>query len=190
MTLIVLFVRLQYSNDFISTGVLVAFSMKNSSLVLLLHESPDNDPGLLGRHLTFFNAISILLGLLLMHVCTLTISCTLTCLCCLVALCTCICIKHQCHVAIYFGGKTRHATMQHMTVGVVSVEEEYFRAPLMSYLPLLGIPVNWYLVAHSLGPTSPSSSSSFPWQWRFTSHLVTTTVWGTTAGGMHMTPAG
>ena len=34
-----------------------------------------------------------------------------------------------------------------MTVGVGSVEEEYFRAPLVPFLPLLGIAVNWYLVA-------------------------------------------
>jgi hypothetical protein len=44
----------------------------------------------------------------------------------------------------------RCTTMQHMTVGVVSVEEEYFHRPLVLYLPLLGIAINWYLVAQLL----------------------------------------
>jgi hypothetical protein len=34
-----------------------------------------------------------------------------------------------------------------MTVRVVLVEEEYFCALLVLYLPLLGITVNWYLIA-------------------------------------------
>lgn len=147
MTLIASFVRLQYLNDFISAGVLVAFSMTNSSLVLLRHESPDDDPGLLERLLACFNAISFLSGLLLTRACASTIGSVLTGMCCLMALWTCVLIKRRCPAAPYFGGKTRRATTQHMTVGVVSVEEEYFRAPLVPFLPLLGIAVNWYLVA-------------------------------------------
>jgi hypothetical protein len=34
-----------------------------------------------------------------------------------------------------------------MTIGVVLVEEEYVRAQLLLYLPLLSITVNWYLIA-------------------------------------------
>jgi hypothetical protein len=34
-----------------------------------------------------------------------------------------------------------------MTIGVVLVEEEYFHTPLVLYLPLLSIAINWYLVA-------------------------------------------
>jgi hypothetical protein len=86
-------------NNFISTGVLVALFMTNSSLVLLRHKSPDDDPGLLERHLTFFNAmISFLSGLLLTHICTSTIGYALMCLCCLVALCTCARIKRRHHL--------------------------------------------------------------------------------------------
>ncbi|KAL3826248.1 hypothetical protein ACHAXA_006276 [Cyclostephanos tholiformis] len=147
MTLIASFVRLKYLNDFISAGVLVAFSMTNSSLVLMRHESPDDDPGLLERSLACFNAISFVSGLLLTRVCTSKLGMVLTGLCCLASLSTCVFIKRRCPAAPYFGGKTRRATTQHMTVGVVSVEEEYFRAPLVPYLPLLGIAVNWYLVA-------------------------------------------
>jgi hypothetical protein len=41
----------------------------------------------------------------------------------------------------------RCTTTQVMTVGVVSVDEEYFRALLKLYLPLPGIAINWYLFA-------------------------------------------
>jgi hypothetical protein len=84
MVLITSFFRLQYLSNLISTGVLVALSMINLLLVLLRHKSLEDNLGLLERHLAFFNAISFLSGLLLMHVCTLTIGYALTCLCCLV----------------------------------------------------------------------------------------------------------
>jgi hypothetical protein len=148
MTLIALFVWLHYLNNFISAGVLVVFFMTNLLLILLRHKSPDDNPGLLERHLALFNTvISFLSGPLLAHVCTLTIGYALMCLCCLVALRTCIRIKPWCPTATYFGGKTQRATMQHMTVGILLVEEEYFPVPLVPYLPLLGIALNWYLAA-------------------------------------------
>ncbi len=138
MMLIALFVRVQYLKNFIFARVLVAFSMTNLLLILLWHESLDNNIGLLERHLAFFNTmISFLLGLLLMHICTLTISYALMCLCCLVALYICIWFKRWCPVATYFGGKTWCTTTQHMTIKVVLVVEEYFRVPLMPYPPLL-----------------------------------------------------
>lgn len=147
MTIIASFVRLQYLNDFISAGVLVAFSMTNSSLVLLRYESPDDSPGLLEKLLLGFNAICFVSSLLLTHTCTSTIGRIITVLSCLSALMTCILIKLWCPAASYFGGKTRRATTQHITVGIVSVDEEYFRTPFVPYLPCLGMAVNWYLIA-------------------------------------------
>ncbi len=62
----------------------MAFFMTTLLLILLRHKSPEDNPGLLERHLAFFNAmISFLSGLLLKHVCTSMISYALTCLCCL-----------------------------------------------------------------------------------------------------------
>lgn len=147
MTLIASFVRLQYLNDFISAGVLVAFSMTNSSLILLKHESPDDSPGLLEKLLFGFNVICFSSSLLISHTCTSTIGKLLTGTSCLLAILTCILIKRWCPAAPCFGGKTRRATTQHMTVGIVSVDDEYFRTPLVPYVPCLGIAVNCYLIA-------------------------------------------
>ena len=152
MTIIASFVRLQYLNDFISAGVLVAFSMTNSSLVLLRYESPDSSPGLLETLLFGYNMICFLLSLLLTHTpwCTSSpspIGMFITGLSCSSALVTCILIQLWCPAASYFGGKSRRATTQHMTVGVVSVKDEYFRTPFVPFLPCLGIAMNWYLIA-------------------------------------------
>ncbi len=49
VTLIVLFVWLQNLNYFISTRVLVVFSMTNLLLVLLRHKTLDDNPSLLER---------------------------------------------------------------------------------------------------------------------------------------------
>ncbi len=64
---------------------------------------PGQQPGPAGKAPPFFNAISFLSGLFLMHICMRTISYALMCLCCLVALCTCVHIKHWCPVACTFG---------------------------------------------------------------------------------------
>jgi len=147
MTLIASFVPLEYLNDLISAGVLVAFSMTNSSLLLLRHESPDDAPGLLEKLLTWFNALCFLSSLALAHLCTSLFGKMLTGLCCLLAFVACVLIHRWCPPAAYFGGKARRKTTQHMTVGTVAVSEEYFRTPLLPYVPCLGIFVNWYLVA-------------------------------------------
>jgi len=147
MTLVASFVPLEYLNDLISAGVLVAFSMTNSSLLLLRHESPDDDPGSLERLLAWFNLGCFLSSLMLTHLCASTVGSFLTGACCQITLSMCVLIRLRCPPAAYFGGKTRRTTTQHMTVGIVSVSEEHFRTPLLPYVPCIGIFVNWYLVA-------------------------------------------
>ena len=148
MTFIASFVPFQHLNDMISAGVLVAFSMTNSSLILLRHESPDETPFLLEKLLVSFNCLSFLTGLLLSTpFFALVIGKVLTFACCVMTVLTCIFIKLWCPAAAFFGGKTRRTTTQHMMVGVVSIDEEEFRTPFLPFFPCLGIFVNWYLVA-------------------------------------------
>ena len=147
MTLIASFVPLEFLNDLISAGVLVAFSMTNSSLLLLRLESPDTSEGLLEKLLTCFNIMCFVTSLMLNYICTSLIGKILTGMCCVLTLTICILLKQWCPAASYFGGKTRRSTTQHMTVGFRSVEEEYFKTPLLPFLPCLGIAVNWYLIA-------------------------------------------
>jgi APA family basic amino acid/polyamine antiporter len=148
MTLIASFVPFKHLNDMISAGVLVAFSMTNSSLILLRHESPDETPFLLEKLLASFNGFAFLASLLMSTPFFASIiGKALTFACCILTLLACVLIKLRCPAAAYFGGKTRRTTTQHMTVGVVSVEEEEFRTPFLPFFPCLGIFMNWYLVA-------------------------------------------
>jgi hypothetical protein len=117
----------------------------------------------------------------------------LTCLCCLVALCTCVCIKRRFPAATYFGGKTRCATMQHMTVWVMLVEEEYFCMLLVPYLPLLGklgITINWYRVVQLPWTNLAFLILFLSLAVTFYFYSVANSVLGTMAGGMHTSPAG
>ena len=123
MTLIASFVPLEFLNDLISAGVLVAFSMTNSSLLLLRLESPDTSEGLLEKLLTCFNIMCFVTSLMLNYICTSLIGKILTGVCCFLTLTICILLKQWCPAASYFGGKTRRSTTQHMTVGIRSVEE-------------------------------------------------------------------
>lgn len=147
MTLVASFIPLEFLNDLISAGSLLAFSMANSSLVLLRLESPDSSPRLLELLLIWFNVMCLVSSLMLNHMCTSFFGKTLAGICCSLTLMICVLLKQWCPAATYFGGKTRRATTQHMTVGIVSVEEEYFKTPLLPFVPCLGIFLNWYLIA-------------------------------------------
>ena len=146
MTFIASFVPFENLNDMISAGVLVAFSMTNSSLILLRHESPDESPFLLEKLLTTFNVLALLTALLLTYCFTSVLGIILTSLCFVVTLLSCVLIKAFCPEASFFGGKTR-TTTQHVQVGVKPVEEEEYRTPMLPFVPCLGIFVNWYLIA-------------------------------------------
>jgi len=141
MMIIAALVPFEYLNDMISAGVLVAFSMTDSSLILLRHESPDDSPGLLEGLVASFNALVFLSGLLISHAYASPLGKSLTLMSCFTALLVCCLIWRWCPPVQYFGGKTR-VTTQHMTIGVVSVKDEEFRAPLLPFLPCLGIFVN------------------------------------------------
>ena len=146
MTFIASFVPFENLNDMISAGVLVAFSMTNSSLILLRHESPDDSPFLVEKLLTGYNILALVTALLFTYCFTSVLGIVVTSLSCVVTLLSCVLIKAFCPEASFFGGKTR-TTTQHMQVGVKPVEEEEYRTPMLPFVPCLGIFVNWYLIA-------------------------------------------
>jgi APA family basic amino acid/polyamine antiporter len=146
MTFIASFVPFENLNDMISAGVLVAFSMTNSSLILLRHESPDSSPFLLEKMLTTYNVLALVTALLVTYCFTSVLGIVVTSLSCVVTLLSCVLMKAFCPEASFFGGKTR-TTTQHMQVGVKPVEEEEYRTPMLPFVPCLGIFMNWYLIA-------------------------------------------
>jgi len=59
MTTVATFVPFNYLDDLISSGILVAFCMTDSCLILMRHESPVHRPNLLSRSLISYNILCI-----------------------------------------------------------------------------------------------------------------------------------
>ena len=132
-----------FLDDLISSGILVAFSMTNSSLVLMRHESPDRNPFLLHKLLLQFNGLSFLTGLSLKYMANILVGQIFTCFVLILTIFTCLQIPRKCPRSMVFGGKLA----SNEAIPFMEENEKYFSAPLVPYLPCLGMFINWYLVA-------------------------------------------
>ena len=168
MTIISAFVPFTYLDDLISAGILLAFSMTNSCLVLLRCESPIDHPYLLEHLLICYNALCFVSSMLWSHnwsylplqffFATMSTLATAYCL---------IHLTRSCHRSNHFGGSilsqgeytqdrhvashndgTAHVVNGHDTNGAIATTQpQYFTTPMVPYLPCLGMAVNWYLIA-------------------------------------------
>jgi amino acid transporter len=117
-----------YLNDLISAGILLAFSMTDASVILLRQSSPEGRPFLLQKLLFAFNLISLMLGLLFQ-----TGNESLTWQ-----------IVSGLHIFALF--------MISLIIGfscpkiMKDEEEDFFEAPFVPYLPLVGQFLNCYLI--------------------------------------------
>jgi amino acid transporter len=160
MTVIATFVPFTYLDDLISAGILVAFSMTNSCLVLLRCESPVEHPGLLEQLLAVYNALCFLTAMLWSHTWTLLPFQTLAAVCSTLGTIACLySLAVTCPKTLHFGGSIlregEYTSEHHVTHEPGENEErseetaevEYFCTPAVPYLPCLGMAVNWYLIA-------------------------------------------
>ena len=162
MTAVATFVPFEYLNDLISSGILVAFCMTDSALILLRMDSPDDHPRLLPRTLFAFNVSCFASGALLsgsggylgtpwrnaFGAASVFVVAALV-----------LRIARRCPLSSRFGGKAaetvgevgdhgcRCLTTEEEQEAERRSEEGYFRTPLVPYLPCLGTYVNWYLIA-------------------------------------------
>lgn len=144
MTLIATFVPFAQLNDFISAGILVGFSMTNSSLVLLRMDSPPKRPNMLAQLLILFHLFCLAEGMILSKghagLATKIIFGVLTIL-------LAILIAFVCPRSSAFGGSVLSEGDRHLAGPEKGLTDaDYFRAPFMPYLPFFGIFVNWYLI--------------------------------------------
>ena len=141
MTIVAAFVPFTHLDDMISAGILIAFSLTNSSLILLRYDSPIGKDGLMERYLTAFNVLSFIFGFTIAHLgeslggkaLVVISSCGL--LWCVIKL------YLDCPQCTSFGGRNR---IFQPPEGVH--ESSYFKTPLLPFIPCMGILVNWYLV--------------------------------------------
>ena len=139
MTLFATFVPFTDLDDFISAGILLAFTLTNCSLIIMRRKSPESNPSLLGKLLAQFNILAFVSCLILSHALHLIIGCftaaTLLVMCVLTVAAIC--------------QKCPQTSFGEATSGRVQSQDEnkHFSTPLVPVIPCLGIFVNYILVS-------------------------------------------
>ena len=138
MTIIATCVPFTYLDDFISAGILVAFSMTASIVLLMRYKSPPNRPSLIRQLVAAFNFCAFLTAMLLANA-TSSSGYALAAVLLSVTVVCCIFIHVLCPKELHFGGD--HAS----SFFVSSID--YFRVPFLPFVPCLGIFMNHCLIA-------------------------------------------
>ena len=137
------FVPFEHLNDMISAGILVAFCMTDSSLLIMRHESPVNEPGKVERLVAWFNISALVFGISLTHFYEDIIGNLISVFSAL-SLITCLKRLYQCPQATLFGGSIRASQYK----GSVDMRvDSYFKTPMLPFFPCMGIFVNCYLIS-------------------------------------------
>ena len=143
MSIFAAFVPFTYLDDFVSAGILIAFTVTNSSLILLRHESPQRRPLLLQKLLILTNLLSLITGLVIRHDLDSVVGVPLALFFGLSTL-SCIGLVSWVCPRTVFGGRERETSHDRNTV---TSDTRYFAAPWLPFVPLFGNFANWYLVA-------------------------------------------
>jgi len=146
MGLIAAFVPFTHLDDVISAGILIVFNMTDSALLLLRYDPPPRDNDRDGRTLEWLviivNIASFLFSFFASHFwCAFPGSRALTISSALGALLATVQIYRTCPLATCFGGKRRMSSSFN-----TDEDNQYFKTPLMPFVPCLGIFVNSCLV--------------------------------------------
>ena len=140
MTLIATFVPFEDLDDFVSAGILVAFTVTNSSLIVMRRQSPTYRPRLLGQLLAIFNVVSLGMTIAFVHAWKLQWGKIFALLLTTATALSWALIKFLCPPTAVFGGNRPIASTWEEGV-------QYFRTPFVPLIPCLGTIFNWYLVA-------------------------------------------
>eukprot|EP00521_Asterionellopsis_glacialis_P015531 CAMPEP_0195309772 /NCGR_PEP_ID=MMETSP0707-20130614/38905_1 /TAXON_ID=33640 /ORGANISM="Asterionellopsis glacialis, Strain CCMP134" /LENGTH=438 /DNA_ID=CAMNT_0040374069 /DNA_START=305 /DNA_END=1619 /DNA_ORIENTATION=- len=136
MTLMSAFVPFSYLDDFVSAGILIAFSVTNTSLVLLRHEAPEDKPFLLEKLPAFTNLLSFATALIACHAFDSPTGMSLVLCFSVTIILLSVYMSRSCPRTT-FGGKR----------AISNDTTRYFKTPLLPHIPVLGNFANWYLVA-------------------------------------------
>ena len=140
MTLIATFVPFEDLDDFVSAGILVAFTVTNSSLIVMRRQSPTYRPRLLGQLLIVFNIVSLGMTITFVHAWRHRWGKIVSLLLTTATAISWALIKFLCPPTAVFGGNRPIASTWEEGV-------QYFRTPFVPLIPCLGTIFNWYLVA-------------------------------------------
>jgi APA family basic amino acid/polyamine antiporter len=142
MTLLATFVPFSYLDDLISVGILVAFSMTNTSLILLRCESPIDKPHWLPNSLAAYHTLAFVTGLSCHWISATGTMVRYTCAG--IALILVLWIYKKFPPTGRFGGSVLGRDNADL---LPTNEGEGFSTPMVPLLPCVGISINWYLIA-------------------------------------------
>lgn len=145
MIVVATFVPFAYLDDLISVGILLAFSMTNSCLILLRCESPVQQPLLLEKHLILLNGLCLATGMLFSHAWTMTMGPVLAIMSLISTICVVVSLAVKCPQSLRFGGSIVRPADSHSNLHADG--EHYFQTPCVPYIPCAAIFINWCLVS-------------------------------------------
>ncbi len=127
VVLIASLVPFEHLNDMISAGILVAFCMTDSSLIIMRHESPINEPGKVERQVGLFNISSLIFGITFTHFYEYIVGNLISVFSAL-SMISCIKRLYNCPQATLFGGTIRASQYK----GSVDMRvDSYFKTPML-----------------------------------------------------------
>ena len=127
-------------DDFVSAGILFAFTITNSSLIVMRRQSPTYRPRLLGQLLAVFNFASLGMCIAIAHAWKYKWGKIVALILMILTALSWALIKCICPPTAVFGGNRPIASTWEEGV-------QYFRTPFVPFIPCLGTIFNWYLVA-------------------------------------------
>lgn len=140
MTIFATFVPFSYLDDFVSAGILIAFTVTNCSLVIMRRESPESSPKLLPKLLAWFNLFSFLTCLVVSHGLQSPIGWIVAFFLGSVSVMIATNISRQCPPMKSFGNTNSKTTQFYG-------DKKYFSTPLVPYIPCLGMFANYFLIS-------------------------------------------
>ena len=139
MTIFATFVPFSYLDDFVSAGILVAFTVTNCSLIIMRRKSPETQPNLLRSLLAWFNFFAFLTCLAMSHL-DAPFSWILSLLfgCSSVIIATKI--SRKCPPLLTFGNSSDKTNQPHD-------DKNHFATPFVPFIPCMGMFVNYFLIS-------------------------------------------
>lgn len=139
MTLFATFVPFAYLDDFVSAGILIAFTVTNCSLVIMRRESPQSDSRLLPKLLAWFNLFAFCTALSFTHLPS-PICWIVGVLLGSISVAFARKVGNECPPTRTFGNAPSKAAQFYG-------QKKFFETPLVPYIPCLGMFANYFLIA-------------------------------------------
>ena len=144
MTLLATFVPFAFLDDLISVGILIAFCMTNTSLILMRCESPIDRPNLLPKSLALYHILAFVTGLS----CHWDETQYWRWFSVGSALLLSLWMYRTFPATATFGGSVfRRHDSDLDAASFLDGDRKIFQTPLVPLIPCMGISINWYLVA-------------------------------------------